>query len=421
MIDPAAVLPLEKTLTPTDQADVAEMVRAAAKSRTPVYPIGGGAGLRYGAIPDRPGIGLSMAGLKRVVDYPARDLTITVEAGITLAELAARLAVERQRLPVDVPLPGQATVGGALATNACGPRRCAYGTLRDYLLGFQAVDGRGTAFNGGGRVVKNAAGYDMCKLIVGSLGALAVTTQVTLMVRPVPEATALLRCQVDSPDAAERLLAEVAEGGILPAAVELLAGPAWREENTGPVSALHVVVGFEGPQAEVDWMVDRLTARWQAGPTRAITPFRGAEACELWQRLADFGMASDNAAAGLTAAINVRPSAVAPLCGQLLAASAQLSLAAHAASGSIRVALPDVGSNDVALLVDAKFRPLATAVGGSLVVVAAPHGVRLPARDVWGPPPAGAALMQLIKTEFDPAGILNPGRFIFPAPIGSQT
>jgi glycolate oxidase FAD binding subunit len=437
MSDPATLLPLEQTLTPTDPAEVAQIVRAAADARTPIYPLGGAAGLRYGALPERCGIGLSLAGLKRVIDYPARDLTITVEAGITLAELAAQLAVERQRLPVDVPLPGKATIGGALATNANGPRRCAYGTLRDYLLGFRAVDGRGTVFNGGGRVVKNAAGYDMCKLIVGSLGTLAVTTQVTLMVRPIPEASAFVCCAVDDCDAAERALAAVTAGGLLPAAVELLAGahpdlpsPACGRGGGGEGSPApsrapsfaRILVGFEGPQVEVDWMVAQLGERWQACSARDINAVTGRDAATLWQQLADFGMTIANGESDLVAAVNVPPSAVTAVCRQLRETSAQLSLAAHATSGSIRIAVSGVRPEETAVLVDAKLRPLATAAGGNLVVIAAPAGARLAARDVWGPPPAGAPLMQLLKQQFDPAGILNPGRFLFPAAqIGSQT
>ena len=109
---------------------------------------------------------------------------------MTIGELNKLLAEKRQWLPVDVAWPDRATVGGAIATNAAGPRRFAYGTMRDYLLGFTAVDGTGTVFSGGGRVVKNAAGYNMCRLMAGSRGTLGIITQATLMVRPLPEASA---------------------------------------------------------------------------------------------------------------------------------------------------------------------------------------------------------------------------------------
>ena len=200
-----------------------------------------------------------------MIDYPAADLTITVEAGMTIAELAKCLAAQRQRLPVDVPQPDRATVGGAVAVNAAGPRRYAYGTMRDYVLGFTAVDGTGTMFSGGGRVVKNAAGYNMCRLMAGSLGTLGVITQVTLMVRPLPEASVLLVCDVPDFEVAEKLLAGLVRSPARPVAIELLAGRQ-REDDLvlGPVLEGNVgrlYVGFEGPAAEVDWMVEQLRER----------------------------------------------------------------------------------------------------------------------------------------------------------------
>ena len=119
-----------------------------------------------------PGRTLDLTGLNRIVDYTPRDMTIVVEAGVRMADLAATLAAEGQHLPIDVPRAGEATIGGVVATNWSGPRRYGHGTIRDYVIGIHAVDGRGTPFKGGGRVVKNVAGYDFCKLLTGSLGTL---------------------------------------------------------------------------------------------------------------------------------------------------------------------------------------------------------------------------------------------------------
>ena len=202
---------IAETIAPADAAAVAEVVRRAAETGTAVYPLGGSKGrvCRWSKAPGcaesprtagggcpKSGIHLSLANLNKVIDYTPDDMTITVEAGVTVAELNARLAANRQWLPIDVPRPERATVGGAIAANAAGPRRYAYGTIRDYLLGFTAVDGSGMIFSGGGRVVKNAAGYNMCRLMAGSRGTLGVITQTTLMVRPLPEAAALLACEV---------------------------------------------------------------------------------------------------------------------------------------------------------------------------------------------------------------------------------
>src|SRR6202030_783750 len=118
--------------------------------------------------------------------------TITVQAGITLGRLQDLLATENQRLPVDVPHPDRATLGGALAVNASGPRRPGFGPLRDYVIGITTVNDEGQETKAGGRVVKNVAGYDLCKLHIGALGTLGILTQVTLKVLPRPETQALL-------------------------------------------------------------------------------------------------------------------------------------------------------------------------------------------------------------------------------------
>src|SRR5438874_8668927 len=119
-------------------------------------------------------------------------MTVTVQAGITLAKLQELLASENQRLPVDVPQAERATIGGALAANVSGCRRYGFGTLRDYLIGISVVNDEGQEVKAGGRVVKNVAGYDLCKLYIGSLGTLGIITQVTLKLKPRPEEEAFV-------------------------------------------------------------------------------------------------------------------------------------------------------------------------------------------------------------------------------------
>ncbi len=272
------ILPITDTVTPADQAELAEIVRQAYADETPIYPLGGGVNPRYGLPGAKPGLALSLAKLNRVVDYPARDMTITVEAGVTMAELARELAAQGQRLPIDVPQPHQATLGGVIATNFSGPRRHGAGTMRDYLIGVSAVDGRGVPFHGGGRVVKNVAGYDFCKLLIGSLGTLAVVTQATLKVRPQPAASSFLYCHVTDLDEAERLLGDLVHSKVTPSAVELLTGPQWREDpalaDGAEESAACLLVGLEGAEDEVRWMAEQLEAGWrsQGDPSGASSP-----------------------------------------------------------------------------------------------------------------------------------------------------
>src|SRR5207249_7295627 len=131
------------------------------------------------------------------------------------------LRAENQRLPVDVPLPEQATLGGILATNTSGPRRLGFGTLRDYVLGMSWINDEGQEVKAGGRVVKNVAGYDLCKLQIGALGTLGIITQVTLKLKPRPEdqAFVLVGC---SHEMLESLLDEAARSRTRPVCLDLL-------------------------------------------------------------------------------------------------------------------------------------------------------------------------------------------------------
>jgi glycolate oxidase FAD binding subunit len=408
-------LPLTEMIQPADEAAVAAAVRAAAAAATPIYPIGGGTRLDYGAAPRKAGIGLSLARLARLIDYPADDMTVTVEAGMTLAELSRTLATAGQRLPIDMPLTPRASVGGAVAVDAAGPRRYGYGTMRDYVLGLRAVDGRGTAFSAGGRVLKNAAGYNLCRLLTGSLGTLAVVTQVSLLVRPLPETSALAACDLRDLAAAEPLLAALAGAGTLPVAVELRLRPAHRGGAVPPPlpegSPIRLVVGFEGARADVEWMVGRLAEQWRRSGVSSLTTVTGDDAASWWQWLTDFP--ADMLVSSL-------PGAVVAVMTRLVELLPDCCLQAHAGNGVVRVqwpppegAAPATAGDGLAALLHDTVRPALAKLGGKLVVLSTAGRGELGRDDVWGPPGDAAAVMRALKERFDPAGVLNPGRFIY--------
>lgn len=401
-------LPLTETLAPADQAAVAEVVRQASAAGTPVYPLGGGTSLDYGAMPKTLGIGLSLAKLDRVIDHAADDMTITVEAGITMRALAAQLDSAGQRLPIDVRDADRATLGGMVATNDSGPRRYGCGTLRDYVIGFSAVDGRGVSFSGGGRVVKNAAGYDLCKLMIGSLGTLGVITQVTLMVRPKPETSALVVCEVPTLDTAEQLLGDLVRSQTRPVAIELLTGPMTQTNPTiGPMlqsSVAQLAVGFEGSRAEVGWMVERLRSEWtDAGIGSPIT-IDGRSSDRLWQWLTDLPA---------HVRINLLPSATVGIVAELLDWAPGCSTQSHAGNGVVRVDLSSTAADRFVEMLGERIRPAVAAAGGHCVVLSPPGGVVCGHDDVWGHSGDGATVMRAIKDRFDPNSILNPGRLVF--------
>jgi glycolate oxidase FAD binding subunit len=413
-------LPVTQVVVPPDEAAAAQALHEAARTETAVYPVGGGTSLAYGLRPVRPGIGLSTARLAAVVSFPAQDLTVTVQAGLSIAELNKRLASERQWLPIDVPQPELATVGGVVATNVFGPRRFGYGTIRDYVLGFRAVDGQGEVFCGGGQVVKNAAGYNLPRLLVGSLGTLGVLTQVTLMVQPRPQDSRIVMCDVREFEGVECLLAGLSRSRTLPVAIELLAGrprPGCPFPQAPPGVVARLLVGFDGSQAEVDWMVRQLRKEWEAAgrsaaPAASIRVLSDAELERTWSWL------SDSSGHLL---IHVLPSEVVGVVQEMARLVPGASIQAHAGSGVIRVCwfrlAPSQADGEMFTAdLREKLRPAVLAAGGSLVVLAAPDGAELASADVWGLPADGTDIMHAIRSRFDPKGILNPGRFIFGSP-----
>ncbi|HEV3024607.1 MAG TPA: FAD-binding oxidoreductase, partial [Pirellulales bacterium] len=329
-------LRLTDTVTPADQAELAGVVREAFARNTPLYPLGGGTALDFGVVPTRPGLGVSLAGLNRVVDYPSRDMTITVEAGIRMAELAAILAREGQRLPIDAGSAADATLGGVAATNFSGPRRYGHGTIRDYLIGISAVDGRGVAFKAGGRVVKNVAGYDLGKLLVGSLGTLAIISQITLKVKPLPHDSAFLSAAPRDFDQTESLLAALVDSRTTPMAIELVAGPVWQAEpelgRAADLPAGRLLVGLEGTATEVDWIVEQLGREWRELGVRTFDVHRGDAAGHIWSRLTEFPAQGESP---LVVKFNVRSSAVTSIVNLLLDVDPQASLQAHAGNGIV--------------------------------------------------------------------------------------
>lgn len=404
-------LPLDATVEPTTQEEVVAEVRRAHASATPIYTIGGGTALDFGLTARERGVGLVLTGLNKVVDYPAGDMTITVESGVTLAALAAELAREGQRLPVDAARAEQATLGGLIATNFSGPRRYGYGTIRDYVIGISAVDGRGTPFKGGGRVVKNVAGYDFCKLLTGSLGTLAVITQVTLKVRPLADASAFLSCPAASWAQAETLLAALVTSRTTPAAIELLSGPPWQREpmtaaNDG--AAARLLVGFEGSESEVRWQCEQLGREWRALGVTSISEQDHSDARRLWGVLTEFP--SEPAALVLKA--NLPPSAVTGFMELLLQIDPNVALQAHAGSGIVIARFAESSTADAGRVLVQRLQPAAVRTGGNVVVWSCSAG-ELTRQAVWGAPSTDAAIMREVKRQFDPKGLLNPGRFLY--------
>jgi glycolate oxidase FAD binding subunit len=335
------------------------------------------------------GVVLEMRGWRQVVDYPARDLTVTVQTGMNVAELQSTLKREGQWLPVDVPHPERTTLGGALAVNLSGPRRLGYGTLRDYVIGIRFLSDDGVEIQAGGRVVKNVAGYDLMKLHIGALGTLGVITQVTLKVRPQPETAAALVCGSSAAELGP-LLEALHGSQTRPVAVEVLNAAAWEALELPPErpqAPWLVVVGFEEKAATVRWQMATLRQEL----SRQQLPEPAAEWLQprgLWQRLTD---GPDVSLRPVVEKVRVRPSQMAERLLELDGPGVLLQ--AHALSGIV-------------------WRQSVEPRGGSEAILWRAPATYKQQRPIWGHAVPGPTweFMRQLKRTLDPDNVFNPGR-----------
>jgi len=378
-----------------------------------IYPCGGRTALHYGYAPAQPGVAVSLSRLTNVVDYPARDMTITVEAGIRLEDLQQQLAKEGQRLPIDIPQANRATLGGCIACNTSGARRYGLGTLRDYVIGISAIDAQGTLFKAGGRVVKNVAGYDLCKVLIGSLGTLGVITQVTLKVKPIPVSERWLWLAFPSFIAIEPAVQKLLMSEARPCAIEMLDATAAAEisaeaRTTLPSGSPVLGIAVEGLARETDWQIATLKRELAAVSPLSMLETPAAEVPALWSALSEFQITTEEP---LTFQANLLSSRTCEFLDQ--AAQHGISLQSHVANGIVIGQLPDhITSVSAAAELLTPLRQLARSCGGNLVV--------LNCSDAWkselplfGERESSWKWMASLKRELDPQNLLNRRRFLF--------
>lgn len=406
-IDEFGPLPVRRPATVPEFGD---LVRELAAAGHGIYPVGGRTALGHGVPPVKPGVAADTRGLDQLIDYPARDMTVTVRAGMTVGALQEILMKEGQRLPVDVPHAGRATLGGAVAVNASGPRRLGHGTLRDYVIGISFLTDDGTEVKAGGRVVKNVAGYDLMKLQIGALGTLGVVTQLTLKVFPRPEDQALIAFGLNAA-AVGPTLDRLHSSASRPVAVELLNAAAAKAVASAAGVKLPefdewvLVAGFEQKAATVAWQVSTLKDELKTAPVRDLTEFRGPACDPLWAALVGLQVADGSR---FTFKANVLPSRVAAVAAEAAAVGGPVH--AHAGNGIVfghADAAEFTAERAAGLL--ARLSPIAAAGSGSVVVTACPPAWKksLP---VWGTPRGDRDVMRTVKLTLDPRNIFNPGR-----------
>jgi glycolate dehydrogenase FAD-binding subunit len=376
-------------LEPASSEDVAAILAGASHDRKRILIRGAGTKLTWGEPVPAPPVDLvlSTEKLNRVLAHRHGDLTATVQAGATLADVNRTLATHGQWLPLDPPWADRCTIGGLVATNDSGPRRHRYGAPRDLIIGIDIVRADGVAAKAGGIVVKNVAGYDVSRLMTGSFGSLAVIVSATFKLYPLPRASRT--AVVERYDA---VLSALLSSQLTPTAVEIQA-PAPR-----------LLVRFETTEVAAQQQADAVVALAKAsGATSVIVG--GDEEAALWAEHARRPWDGDGAVVKIT----LLPSAVASTLTWLADTmhGAEYDVVGRAGVG---VLLARIGGDvERQARVLAGLRERLSAPAGSVVLVRGSDDLKSRV-DLWGPLGGGLGVMRAIKRQFDPHGMLNPCR-----------
>ncbi len=401
-------------LTPTTTEDVGKLIELAARYELTVLARGNGSRMQLGALPEPFDVLIETRKLTRLLEHEALTLTCRTEAGITLAQLQEQLALKGQWLPLDVPDATLASLGGLLATNASGPKRLRYGTIRDLVLGLQVVQASGVPVRSDKRTVQDASGYDLHKAFVGSLGTLGVIVEATFKLQPLPanERTLLLTF-VNSQDCMQTVI-DLQSSTLTPSAIELIDAAA-----IGKMShAWHLTIPANGYTLAIDFEGELPTIIHQMDEARTIARDQGAllgddlqdeDQAVFWHTVRQHlhGPVTCKAAI-LVSRMTDYLHHLDEICQHY---QLEASVIAHAGNGILHIQLSPADATTRLVTAIAELRQHAQEARGTLVVERCASALK-PLVDVWGKPGATFRLMQQLKKEFDPKGTFVKGRFV---------
>lgn len=420
--------PPEVVVFAEGREDVEKVMTFAFERGIPVTTRGAGVGYVGGCVPVRGGIALSVARMNQIREVNVADGVIVTQPGVITGVLQEAAREKGWYYPPDPASLKECSIGGNLATNAGGPRCLKYGVTKNYVLGLEVVLADGQVLKVGSRCHKNKSGFDLLHLFVGSEGMTGVITEATLRMIPHPQARAMLTATFPDFAKAAAAVQAVLDGGHLPSALEitdaftLKAARDYLGQNCLPPGEAHLIVEIDGRASAVATELEELQLLLEKVGALAVDQHQKAEACEaIWQLRRDFSYSLR--ATGLT---KLNEDVVVPR-SQLVAlvkfaeklqkeTGIPIACFGHAGDGNIHTNLmvADYGNPEVRKKADAALDLLfqwVLSVGG---VITGEHGVGL-AKKRWLPEALGDLSMEVhrkIKGALDPAGILNPGKFL---------
>jgi glycolate oxidase FAD binding subunit len=378
---------------------LAEIVRQASQNQWRILICGHASKINWGKITQDIQLVVSTQKCDRLIEHAVGDLTVTVEAGMKLADLQSKLRLHNQFLPLDCHH-ANATLGGIVATADAGSWRQRYGGVRDLLLGISFVRADGKIANAGGRVVKNVAGYDLMKLFTGAYGTLGILTQLTFRLYPWISTSQTMVLTGKAPEIAQATQM-IRNSGLTPTAMDLLSTTVVQQLNLG--SAMGLMLRWQTIPESIEQQILQVQAiAQQLGLATSIYQDEVEE--KLWQ---DCGKIINlpESAETVTCKLGIVPSRAVELLAQIIDRHSNILARVHAGSGLGRLQL----KTNYELL--EQMRSHCQQHQGFLSILDAPPEVKQQI-DVWGYSGNALKTMIRIKNQFDPQNILNPDRFI---------
>jgi glycolate oxidase FAD binding subunit len=374
--------------------ETSELMKLANEEGLTAAPRGGGTKMSLGNPPRDLDLIVSTVRMNEIIEHVPGDQVVRVQAGLNLQDLQEQLAKANQLLGIDSPEKGS-TIGGIVAANSSGPRRYRYGTVRDLIIGITVVLPDGTVAKAGGKVVKNVAGYDLSKLLTGSLGTLGIIATCNFRLHPLPEAGRTVAVELESTLAAGQAAQAIVHAQLVPSAVELH----WSEDQ----KLLTVLI--EGIPPAVEAQAETASYLLKSfGEVRMLSDEEAALG----------SLEPPGAGDEVAIKISAPPAELTGVLDSVLGAAERWDvtprITGHAGTGVTYVALSG-GDEEARVQAVEELREIWVRRGGSVVVRHAPTSIKK-RLDVWGPAGDYLGLTRRVKEKFDPRGVLNPGRFV---------
>ena len=381
-------------VAPGTAQEVAKVLRQCSSAGLAVVPRGGGTKLWLGNRPKKADLILSTERLNRVIEHAWGDMTATVEAGCTIDSFQQTLKKHGQRLAADPLWPQAATVGGLLATAESGTLRIRYGAIRDLVLGVEMALPDGSVIKAGGKVVKNVAGYDLNKLVIGSLGTLGVITRAVFRLHSIPVAQATYSTVLNTASEANKVVLAILDSQLVYTGLQV------RAQAAGEYV---IDVRFEGIPESLQDQYNKLSRVANGRPFSECTG-------EVWTTRQNLFL---NAGSSVICKCSVLPAQIGSLCDAVFrqAESAQLAATLVVQGTGVGEARLDPSRQQPLAEVLKALRSELDRLQGTLIVEQCPVSMK-EGLDVWGTLKDTLPLMRQIKAKFDPARILNPGRYV---------